>query len=232
MADDKNLLKKLDSLYSSINAEGCTLFDSGRCVPDPFLNAPRENDKRRGITLLVPLDVKTAGACTVLENDIRAIEPDLYFYPVSDLHVTVLDLVSVRDGFRRDDDGIGKFIRLMEKAVAEVHPFSISFKGIITSRAGILVKGYYSRELQDLRARIRELAIAENIALEERYKSYSAHVTVARFKSLVRNWPALWAFIEKESLREVGAMTVNAMHLVIHDWYNREKETIGAYCLR
>jgi hypothetical protein len=143
----------------------------------------------------------------------------------------VLDLISARDDFNRSHAEIGKFIRLIQKTITGITQFRISFKGVILSGNGILVKGYYSRGLQDIRTMMREMAIADNIDFQERYQSISAHATIVRFKSTIQNWPRLRAFIKRESTRTVGAMTVRELHFVIHDWYNRKKEIVGTFVL-
>jgi hypothetical protein len=230
MAISKNISKKIESLYSSINSESHDKFNSGRYDVDPFLNAP-ETDQRLGITLLIPLSGALTHNFIALENDIHAIEPDQYFYPESDLHVTVLDLISARDDFKQSCADIGKFIRLIQKAVTGITPFRISFKGVILSGNGILVKGYYVRGLQDIRGRMREMAIANNIDFQERYQSISAHATIVRFKSTIKNWLRLRAFMKRERRCALGVMTVKELHLVIHDWYNRKKEVVGTFVL-
>jgi len=224
------MITKLETLYSSINSENLPKILSGQETTDPILRAP-ENDKRFGITLLIPIHGSTAKSLCSLENEIRAIEPDLYFYPESDLHITVLDLIAAHENFKRDNDLIQKFVRIIEKAVSDIPPFDISFKGIIASNAGILAKGYYRNGVQEIRSRMRAFAESEGINFRERYQTISAHVTIARFKSAIRNRQELSSHLHTKSDREIGIMTVNELRLVIHDWYNRRKEDIVRFAL-
>ena len=81
------MLKKLETLYSTIHSENYQKIISGHEIIDPLLSAP-EDDKRFGITMLIPIDSEIAKRICSIENEIRMIEPDQYFYPESDLHIT------------------------------------------------------------------------------------------------------------------------------------------------
>ena len=145
--------------------------------------------------------------------------------------ITILDLIGAHENFKRDNELIGKFVRFIEKSILGIAPFDISFKGIIVSSVGILAKGYYQEGLQEIRTRMRDIAATEGINFQERYQSISAHITFVRFKSAIRNRPALSSYIQKEYDREIGTMTVREIHLVIHDWYNRKKEELNRFTI-
>ena len=224
------MINELEALYSSIHSGSMQSIVNGHETIDPLLNA-RENDTRFGITLLIPLGTSIASEISSIRDEIRKIEPGQYFYPASDLHVTVLDLQSAHESFQRDNERIEESIRLIEMAIPGIAQFDIDFRGIIFSNAGILLKGYYYNGLETIRTRIRERAAAEGITLQERYRSISAHATFVRFRSTLQNRRQLSAYVQKATGRAIGTMTVREMHLVIHDWYNRRKEVVGRFSL-
>ena len=149
------MINELEALYSSIHSGSMQSIVNGHETIDPLLNA-RENDTRFGITLLIPLGTSIASEISSIRDEIRKIEPGQYFYPASDLHVTVLDLQSAHESFQRDNERIEESIRLIEMAISGIAQFDIDFRGIIFSNAGILLKGYYYNGLETIRTRIRE----------------------------------------------------------------------------
>ncbi|HTJ52976.1 MAG TPA: hypothetical protein VL443_26155, partial [Cyclobacteriaceae bacterium] len=56
-------------------------------------------DNRFGITLLIRLDKQIRDAIHKFLSDLKMVEPDQYYYPDSDIHVTVMSIISCYDGF-------------------------------------------------------------------------------------------------------------------------------------
>ena len=65
---------------------------------DPLLGSSLDN--RFGITLLIRPSLRLMDAIQPFMEEIREIEPDHHFYPYSDIHVTVMPIISCYDGFR------------------------------------------------------------------------------------------------------------------------------------
>ena len=222
------MIHDLESLYTKIHAENYPVVAAGNETVDTLLKHP-ECDGRRGLTLLITLDVANARKITALADEFKAIEPDQYYYPASDLHVTVLDVISAHEGFLRDDRQIERFNRLIEQAIAGIAPFELYFEGTMVSSIGILTKGFYREGLQDIRARVREVARAEGTEFRERYQSISAHVTLMRFTTAIKNRSRFLSAVDRCRNLKLGGMVVNGLSLVIHDWYNREKTEVGTF---
>lgn len=230
MITEDKILKELEALYSKINSEGREAIQNSQEKIDLFLNN-LEQDRRFGLTLLIKIPKKITGSFRRIEEEIQKVEPEQYFYPETDLHLTVVDLVSASAGFKKDETLIGKSIQLMENAVKRVRPFTIRFQGIITSNAAVLVKGFYRDGLPDLRHQMRKIAHEEGINLQERYQSISAHSTMVRFKSAFQNRREFLTVVQNFHDLEIGTVLVNELELVIHDWYNRRKEVIKKFVL-
>lgn len=231
MIHDAQIMKDLDILYARINSEGKNAIQNGEESIDPYL-LHMEQDKRRGLVLLVNVHGQIAGNLSKVEKEIKAIEPQQYYYPDTDLHVTIIDLISASIEFTRDEAVINKSIKIIENAIIGIKPFEIQFKGIIVSNGAILVKGYYSEELPQLRGKLRKIAIERDFDLKERYQSISAHTTIGRFMTKISNNGQFLERIREYHDFEIGTIRVNELELVIHDWYNSQKEEIKKFILR
>ena len=222
---------QLEELYTRIHTESCSSIINEGVHPDRYLRHPA-TDRRFGLTLLVEIDrILSESMCSIGE-EIKMIEPEQYYYPATDLHVTVLDLVGAHEGFRCDEREIGIFSSMVVDAVKEVEPFDILFKGLILSPTGVLVKGYYREGLPVLRELLRREAGNRRVDMRERYQSITAHASLMRYSSPVADREQLLRFMEKNRDRTIGLVTVRSCTLVIHDWYNRRKEVVGRFALR
>lgn len=225
----EDLIADLESLYVKINAAGRTAIQNGREQIDPYLNQ-LEKDRRLGLTLLIAVKGSAAEGFRVITENIRKIEPDQYYYPVADLHLTVIDLISAAECFQPDAAVSAGYLSVVKDAVRGLKPFDIRFKGIIVSDAAILAKGHYQDdELLHLRRQIRTLAAVRGLELKERYQSISAHSTVVRFRTSLRDRAQLLAAVAQHAQDDIGILHVKELDLVIHDWYNRKRENVGKF---
>jgi 2'-5' RNA ligase len=222
------MLPALESLYARIHSENYPKIAAGNETVDTHLDH-LEGDGRRGLSLLITLDAALSRGIVALGDEIKAIEPDQYYYPESDLHVTVLDLISAHEGFALNERQVVTFIGLVERTIRGVAPFELQFRGVIVSGVGIVARGFYREGLHDIRIRLRELALAEGIDLKERYHTISAHATLMRFASAVTDRSRFLSVVDGCSNRDIGCMTVKEVSLVVHDWYNRDKEELGRF---
>jgi 2'-5' RNA ligase len=197
---------------------------------DPILNH-LEQDNRLGLTLLISLQCKITEKIGIVQEKIAKIEPTQYFYPASDIHMTILDIISASSDYERDEAQIKKLISIIERVIIKLPSFTIRFQGLAVSKGAILIKGYYNQELQQLRSKIRRIVTEEGIDFKERYQSLSAHVTIARFKTILNNREKLLELIEEYRDLEIGSVTINELDLVVHDWYNAKKEIIYKFVL-
>ncbi len=65
---------------------------------DPLIDS--ERDDRFGITLLIRPDQKVKESIQEFINEIKQVEPHHHFYPNTDIHVTVMPLISCYKGFQ------------------------------------------------------------------------------------------------------------------------------------
>ncbi|MBR1397748.1 MAG: hypothetical protein IJ563_09490, partial [Selenomonadaceae bacterium] len=90
-------------------------------------------------------------------------------------------------------------------------------------------KGYYERELEQFRQLMRQslknsgLALKNSgLALEERYETFSAHITIARIPVKLSN-PIKFVDYISSNEKLFGINNVTNFELVFHNWYDSKK---------
>ena len=172
--------RQLDDLYASIRAKGMDAFLAGGAVDD-WLNHP-DADTRMAVALVIrPAEaVRQRIRCTL--DRLQADFPELYCYPASDLHITVLDILRGRPGLEKPSPALlAQYNACLCSAAVQLPAFSIQFRGLTLSDGAIMVKGYDDGGLEALRSSLRPALRAAGLPLEERYETFSCHITAARF---------------------------------------------------
>lgn len=137
--------KELDSLYKSIDQKGKAAILKNQFT-DPYLCQVKA-DSRRGLTLLARLPVHVGRNIGYAQQKLRIANPNLYCYPLADLHLTVLDLIGVRADFSLAPADLAAYQNSIKELLANCRQFSVTLQGLIASPSGILAAGYYSDEL-------------------------------------------------------------------------------------
>ena len=179
------------------------------------------------IVLLIRISPNISANIEKCINKLKEIESDsMYFYPSSDFHITVIDILKGEIG-RNIPENINDYINCINECAKQIKPFEIEFEGLTASDNAVLVKGFYDNELQKFRELLRESLSKNNLKLEERYKTISSHITIARNKDKLKNSEKLISFIENESKNNFGKMKVDSFELCFHNWYDTKKQAIA-----
>ena len=186
----------LDNHYDSILATNREKVLAGG-IGDPLLKNAL-TDSRMSLVVLIRISPDVEERINCCLDDLKGIEPNLYYYPAKDFHITVMDVLKGEEG--RVD-------------------------GLTASDNAILVRGYYDDQLMVFRQRLRDMLKQRGLSLEERYKTISSHVTIARLHSKFQNPERLLDYIEKP--RSFGTMTVSNMEISFHNWYDTRKEVLS-----
>ena len=181
-------------------------------------------DSRMSLVVLIRIPLNVAEKINSCIDDLKGIEPNLYYYPVKDFHITVMDVLKGEEG-RRIPQNITEYIRCIEECSKEISPFKIRFDGLTASDNAILVRGYYDDQLMVFRQKLRDMLKLRGLSLEERYKTISSHATIARLHSKYQNPERLLDYIEKP--RPFGTITVSNMEISFHNWYDTRKEVLS-----
>ena len=212
----------LDNHYDSILATNREKVLAGG-IGDPLLkNAP--TDSRMSLVVLIRISPDVAERINCCLDDLKGIEPNLYYYPAKDFRITVMDVLKGEEG-REIPTNINEYIRCIEECSKDISPFEIKFDGLTASDNAVLVRGYYDDQLMVFRQRLRDMLKQRGLSLEERYKTISSHVTIARLHSKFQNPERLLDYIEKP--RSFGTMTVSNMEIAFHNWYDTRKEVLS-----
>jgi 2'-5' RNA ligase len=193
---------------------------------DELIDSPE--DTRRGITLLTrpPQEVKAA-VHAMLER-LRGLEPDQYYYPDEDIHLTVLSIITCRSGFTLEEIVPQDYIRLIQNTLRGLPPIRIRFRGITLSPGCVMIQGYPNDDtLNRFRDRLRDAFRNSPLrqTLDQRYTLRTAHSTIIRFRRPFRDTDAFLSALESCREQDFGSFRLDRMELVLNDWYQRRENT-------
>jgi 2'-5' RNA ligase len=201
--------------------EGWSALQAGQLACDA-LAFNKGQDRRRGLSLVARLSPGVVQRIGLLLETLRAIEPEQYYYPASDIHVTVLSLLTAAEHNQEQLAQAGAFIPAVEAALSGVRAFRLETVGVTLTATAVLAQGFPEADaLQPIRERIRAGLRAQGLGggLDRRYHQRAAHHTIMRFaaplQSAERFEQAMTAYREYP----FGSSTIAGIDLAIHDWY-------------
>lgn len=194
---------------------------------DSKINDP--SDSRFGITLLLRPSEKIKVNVQLFLKELKAAEPNQYYYPDSDIHITVMSIISCYEGFSLDKINVEDYIRIIQKSLEDLDEIKIEFRGITASNSAIMVQGFPSDgTLNNLRNKLRENFRNSTLeqSIDSRYSIATAHSTVIRFIENLQNPSKLIEVVEQFRDYNFGEFTADKLELVFNDWYQRKENTI------
>ncbi len=192
---------------------------------DPLLDA--DDDNRYGLTLLARPSKEVKQSILDALEEIKRLAPNQYYYPHSDLHITMLSIISCYPGFSPDAIDTKEYCKIIDSAVASVAPFRISFRGVTASPSCILIQGFSEDDqLKILRDTLRDTFRQSELqhSIDKRYQLQTAHMTAIRFKESFAESEAFVKAIENLRDKDFGSCSVKQLELVGNDWYHREEK--------
>ncbi|MCV2483450.1 AKAP7 2'5' RNA ligase-like domain-containing protein [Flavobacterium sp. SH_e] len=226
-----NLTEHYNQLYKTSSEA----ISTGKYAIDTELK--NESDSRFGITLLIrPNDEIKANIQTFI-NELKKAEPEQYFYPDSDIHITVISIISCSENFTLNQISPNEYIEIICRSLVDVDKIKIHFKGITASPSALMIQGFPSDEtLNNLRNRLRENFKNSGLqqSIDSRYTISAAHSTIMRFQEKLQNPKKLIEIAEKFRDYDFGEFDVKNLELVYNDWYQRKNTTkvLGDFGLR
>lgn len=202
---------------------------------DNFMNSPE--DTRRGVTVLSYLNDGVGIAIRELLDNLKSIEPEQYYYPNNEFHLTILSIITCFKGFQLSDIDVDAYSDAFEQAVKDIGPLKIRYSGITASPSCILIQGFPdNKQLNLLREKLRLNFKKKNLytTIDLRYKISTAHATVVRFSSPLRNRDKFIQMLSKYRTSYFGTHEVDNLNLVFNNWYQNLSITkkIFSYELR
>ena len=212
---------ELKERYALLWRGAITRIRSGAIEIDPVL-AEKQTDLRRGLTVIIRPGLAVRRRVAALLEDLRAIEPDQYYYDPAEFHVTFLSLFTATVEHVRFFARSREYEAAVDCALAEVRPFKIRFSGITASPGAVMVQGFPESEAlnagrERLRRELRARGLTEG--LDERYRLETAHITVVRFRRRLGDAERFARALERWRAAELGATEVESPRLVRNDWY-------------
>ncbi|TRX16491.1 2'-5' RNA ligase family protein [Flavobacterium franklandianum] len=214
----------LKNHYDTLYKESIEKIVADNYHIDSQIDSP--SDRRFGLTLIIRPDLQTKTTIQHFLNELKAIDPDQYYYPNSDIHITVMSIISCYDGFDLASISIPDYVAIIEKSLINIRDIEINFQGITASPSAIMLQGFTNtNSLNDLRNNLRTQFKDSGLeqSIDKRYSIQTAHSTIARFRKPISNKEKLLAIVEKYRNFNFGKFKVDSCYLVYNDWYQREK---------
>lgn len=214
----------LENHYKTLYNESINKIFSDNYEIDHLIDSNK--DKRFGLTLLIRPSNEIKNEIQKFLNKFKEIEPNQYYYPNSDIHITVMSIISCYNEFDISKIDLQKYIELTEKCLIKGIELNINFKGITASTSGIMLQGFMdNNELNDIRDRLRKEFKNSNLeqSLDKRYSIQTAHSTIIRFNTELSQKEKFLELLDNNINYDFGTFKVNKFELVYNDWYQREQ---------
>lgn len=216
----------LTAHYNQLYTESAKAILNHNYVLDTKIDA--ETDNRFGITLLIRPPETIKNKIQSFLNELQKIDPTQYYYPNSDIHITVLSIISCHEGFNLKQINPDDYIAIIQEKLASIEDFEISLNGITASDSTIMIQGFPSNnELNSFRDSLRKAFQNSNLkqSIDSRYTLFTAHISVCRFRKPLADTQELISLLEQYHTHSFGKFKVNEFELVYNDWYQRKERT-------
>lgn len=185
-------------------------------------------DPRRGLTVIARPPPKVRQVVADFMHELMRLDSNQHYYQRSELHLTVLSLFTATANHHAFMDRAASYAAAVAAAVKEANSFQIEFRGVTASRGAVMIQGFpESEELEGLRERLRFQLRRRGVGegLDQRYRLESAHMSIARFRSPLREPSGYAGVLENARQQPFGRMRVTTVELVCNDWYMSEDVT-------
>ena len=220
----KNLKVDLLEHYNHLFRESSKDILEGHHFIDYQINSSLDN--RFGLTLIVKPNAQIKNNIQGFFNELKTIDSSQYYYPLSDIHITVISIISCYDGFTLTNISLPQYIEIIKTSMADLKNIVIDFNGITTSDAAIMLQGFpMNNSLNKLRNNLRNNFKSSELeqSIDKRYSIFTAHSTVIRFSEKINDSAKFMEILEKYRQYNFGRFEVENIELVYNDWYHREK---------
>ena len=219
--------------YNNLYQDSIQKIQSDSYQVDNLIDS--DNDNRFGITLLLRPDNSVKTNIQKFLSDIRTIEPNQYFYPDSDLHVTVMSIISCYDGFNLNQIKIDDYVDTIKKSISGFSSFNIKFKGLTASSSCLMIRGFLENDSlnqvrDNLRVDFRDTDLEQSI--DKRYAIQTAHSTIFRLRYQLSNKVNFLEKVNEYRDFYFGTFKVDTLELVFNDWYQRNEYVKTLYKFR
>ena len=216
-----NLQKHYNDIYDACIKK----VKSNNFLVDNLIDS--ESDNRYGLTLLIRPPVTVTTKIQTFLDELKEVEPNQYYYRNSDIHVTVMSIISCYQSFKLDQINVNEYSKLISKSLVNKKCFHLNFNGITATESGVMLQGFLSNSsLNDIRNSLRINFQNSDLeqSIDKRYSIQTAHSTVVRFRSEVKNKLKFLDLLEKYREYNFGGFKVETLELVGNDWYQKKEK--------
>lgn len=210
----------LSELYDGLFYQSIGKIQKGDILMDEMIDNPI--DKRRGLTLLIRPNNTIVDKIHRFQQEMKNIDREQYYQPLSDLHITALSIISCYDGFDLTQVSVPDYEQIIAESIKDISEIKLNFHGITTSREAVMLQGFPMNDgLDKLRNQLRNnfglSALQQSI--DSRYKLSAAHITAVRFRKILKSPDSFASMLQSYRGIDFGEMRAEFLDLVYNDWY-------------
>ena len=220
---------EVNELYNRILKDGEIKIRNDEEQIDYLIGNNKDN--KMGLILAIRIIEEIQENISKIQEKIKSIEPNQYYYKKSEYHITLLDLIRKRQNYLYTDEQIKIYDNIIKKSIIDISPFKIRLNGLVISDGAIMVKGYYENEMNVIRKNLRKQIEKNALKNDEKYKTISSHITICRFKEKIKNRNTLLNFVKDYAEYDFGSFEVSNFELTYHNGYYSKKEVLKKYIL-
>ena len=208
-------------IYDRLWRQSRALMKSGRIQIDTRL-CDKAGDFRRGITLVARPDTAVKKRVTNFLRDAAVICPGQHFYKPTELHLTVMAIISGSEFWRDEIHRLTACQEVLDKVLHDGRSFRVDFRGVTVSPHAVMIQGFPANDAllqlrDDLRDGFRKAGLGRN--LDRRYKTVTAHLTVMRFSKAEAEWERLLELLQAHRKTDFGGTCFKSLQLIWSNWY-------------
>lgn len=210
--------------YNQLYKASITKIASDNYEIDSLINS--DQDDRFGLSLIIRPCLAVKNEIQKFLNELKSIEPYQYYYPSSDIHITIISVISCYSGLKLSQIKVSEYIKLIDKCLKGQEPIALNFKGVTASPSCIMIQGFINgNSLNQFRDRLRHEFKNSDLeqSMDERYLIQTAHATVFRFTESLEQKEKFLEIIENYRNYDFGTFEVDDIELVYNDWYHQER---------
>ena len=219
-------MNEAEKIYAGLWSKTIPLFEQGHYETDPLVCDP--TDMRRGLTLRARLTKEVVAKIEDFTTKVKGFLPNQYVTPPSDIHLTVLTVVSCSSDFHHNPDMDDAYCDVLAECLGSVSAPHIVFHGITASPSCLLLRGFpMNRCLGEMRTRLREKFKQSSLpsSVDARYPIQTAHVTIVRFVEQQADISGFTQFIKAHHDHPFGYQHVDRLEFVTNDWCHKQGNT-------